>query len=217
MACGGGSIPGAADLGLAEATAPTACSAEDAAAAIGLSRRGVERGGEAVAMATMRTRAEGGSALYALAVASAKGARRRKRGGGGGEHEATRPPAASAASSRRRGDLGRGLGGVERREAVRAWGLCTEEVWVPLVRRGRRPHQVTGPQRRAWTGCRCGSASLGSIDDGARPLVLDGPDPLAWAGPVTSRVQERLSLFFTAQWRGGELAGSEDSAQTKGG
>lgn len=40
-------VPGAADLGLAEATAPTACSAEDAEDAIGLveERSGVERRG----------------------------------------------------------------------------------------------------------------------------------------------------------------------------
>jgi hypothetical protein len=145
-------IPGAADLGLAEATAPTACSAEDAAAAIGLVEEWSGGGGGDDADAR-----GGGSALYARAVASAKGARRRKRGGGGGEHEATRP-AAAVASSRRRG----GRAGVEWREAVRARGLCTEEVWVPLLRRRRRPHQVAGPrgelscpQRRTWTGCRC--------------------------------------------------------------
>jgi len=75
-------VPGPADLGLAEATAPTACSAEDAAAAIGLVE---EWSGEAVA--TMRTRAEG-VALYTLSLSP----RRRERGGGSeaGEAESTR-------------------------------------------------------------------------------------------------------------------------------
>jgi hypothetical protein len=97
---------------------------------------------------------------------------------------------------------------------------------TPLARRGLTGPAVARVDRVQVRGCGAStSASLGSIDDGrrdgrtasARPLVLHGPwsARASWTGPVTSRVRERHRLFFYGPVERGELAGTEDSAQTR--
>jgi len=149
-------------------------------------------------------RARRGVALYTPSLSP----RRRERGGGS--------EAGEAESTRRRdqllllGDEVEGLGGGEAGRpcagSMRRGGLgpaCTEvAAATPGDGPTRRPQLPTAALVDREQVRRC-EPRFHRRRDGLRPpSCLDGPDPLARAGPVTSRVQERLWLFFTAQWRG---------------